>query len=420
MENEVDIELNGSHVFVAGSPRAVTGRVRLQLSAALKVVAVETSLVGFAGVWFVPEGSSDETEFDASFFERKVVWKPAVDSTLPAGETAIKFDLGTLGACWPPSHEEKVRILRPCGSYVRYCVAVKVVTPLGSFNKKRWGLLTVVSLMTPLEKYQELQRLKYPDQTDPVDENEVDEWWLRSPAKSESTMKFGFPSFKSGSLFASISAPRRSYGFGEVIVATVHVRNSSSTKIKDVEVRITQRSRCSLDNEPACEWARELVKVSTGCVVEPGKEADVLVHLRVPAAATCFVLCRSRFMLQKTHTLDVDVRYKGIGRRLSTGFPIDLNSVPRGAEAEEWGQQRIAELVEAVRPCIPWKVYDSESDMLKGPHVQALCVPVDRAFASQRPLYGQTFVPEGEPLCDEPCFIDADTDPCMCKHRQDD
>eukprot|EP00727_Mastigamoeba_balamuthi_P006344 m51a1_g233 hypothetical protein (430) ;mRNA; r:118173-119547 len=421
----IGIELDGSPVFVAGEPRAVAGTVRLHTATALRATSVTTALVCRAGASFISNGGGRAVRYSRQheFVRRECRWEPP-GHVVAAGATAVAFDLGTLGADWLVSYEEHTSLLRAFGGFVRYWLEVTVATPLGSFDVRRWAPLTVLSLRTPMQKLADdrarLERMLAAVRHDPG-------FRLRTPAPAEADLwkpfacqeskAFGFPYITRGKIEVSLRLPRLVYGFGEVIAATVHVRNGSSTAVRDVEAWISQRCYCNPGDCPPGRWCRVLATVSTGCAVEAGKEADVLVHLRAPAASTSFALEHDEFHMSMRHSFDVDVRYKGFGRRLSASVAIDLNSVPRGAEAGQWGQGRIAELAGTVRPCIPWKVYDSEGDMLKGPHVQALCVPVDRAFASQRPLYGQTFVSEDEPLCSEPCFVAVDTDPALYKFQ---
>eukprot|EP00727_Mastigamoeba_balamuthi_P006078 m51a1_g209 hypothetical protein (434) ;mRNA; f:9307-10677 len=426
----VDIELNGSHVFVAGSPRTVSGWVLLHLDSALKASSVAVSLMGVAGASYIVAGpgGSEHCCPDHVLLRRETLWRNP-EHTIPEGHSSVDFDLGVIDDGLPGSHEDQPGRLAVYGSFVNYWVAVEVATPLGSFNVRRYAPITVVSLATPDRKLAAdramVRKAMAGSSEDPEPEPEPEQSPEEQPSESpflqpatrEASKKFRFPSFARGSIEVSLSVPRRAYGFGEVIAATVHVRNNSSTRVKDVELRVSQRSSCWAAPCPLGKWCRVVAKVATGCAVEPGKEAEVLVHLRAPAVTSWLMVDRPEFLLVVSHTLDVDVRYKGIGRRLWTGVPIDLNSVPRGSEAGEWSQQRIAELFEKVRPCIPWKVYNDEVASLRGPHVQALCVPVDRQFApARRPLYGQTFVPEGEPLCDEPCFVAVDTNPALYKY----
>eukprot|EP00727_Mastigamoeba_balamuthi_P013650 m51a1_g8908 hypothetical protein (419) ;mRNA; r:765488-766815 len=400
----IDIKLNGTHVFVAGSPRTVSGTVLLHLSSPLAGAAVKTYLVGASAFEYV--ACRDLVSDSGVFLSRQCLWEPA-DRTA-SGDCAVKFDLGAIDGKQPTSHEQSTSLTRQYGGHVRYHVEVHLVGS-GGVDVRRYAPISVVSLASPADRcllecgraYRLLSVLFFP-KTDPLREGNMT---LLEPATSEASKAFGFPYLTSGRIDVSLSVPRRAYGYGEVIAATVHVRNSSSTPVRDIEVRVCQTTASNRQ----IKWSHVLAAVLTGCSVEPGKEADVLVHLRAPVAATAMLTMNTKAMVGVYNTLDVAVRYKGLGQRLATSIVIDLSSVPRGAEAGEWSQERMAELVETTRPCIPWKVYDSESDMLKGPHVQALCVPVDRAFASQRPLNGQTLVPEGEPLCDEPCFVAVDT-----------
>eukprot|EP00727_Mastigamoeba_balamuthi_P006090 m51a1_g210 hypothetical protein (405) ;mRNA; f:10973-12343 len=399
----VDIALNGSHVFVAGSTRTVSGSVLLHLDAPLRAFSVTTTLVCLAGA--------------SDLLRRQCRWVPP-GHVVPAGSSAVRFDLGAIDGALPGSHEE----LR--GSYVRYYVAVEVARPSGCFNVRRYAPVAVVSLAAPLRKrvesYAALERALAGVRGEPefrLSPPEATESFFLGPAASEAAKAFGLPSLTRGNIVVSLSVPRRAYGYGEAIEAAVRVRNSSGRRVRDVQVRVSQRCTCGATGFPQGRWCRVLARVSTGCAVEPGKEASVLVHLRAPVASTSFTVDLPQFWLTVRHTLDVDVRYKGAGRRLTAGVAIDLNSMPRGAEAAEWSQQRIAELAETVRPCIPWKVYDSESEMLGGPHVQALCIPVDRELAPQSGAHeGQLVVEQGEPLCDEPCFVAVNTNPAPYKY----
>eukprot|EP00727_Mastigamoeba_balamuthi_P006156 m51a1_g216 hypothetical protein (418) ;mRNA; r:35674-37013 len=402
----IDIELDGTHVFVAGSPRTVSGAVLLHLSSPLAAAAVRIHLVGAAAWKYVLGGRVLSSS--GVFLSRQCHWEPR-DRTAPAGDSAVEFDLGPIDAGQPLSHEVRKSWQRAHFGYVRYYLEVHLVRR-GRVVQRRYAPLSVVSLDRGLagSAYPMLGMLA--DRLDPVKQMAAlsrSQTALLEPATSEATKTFGFPHFASGQIDVSLSVPRRAYGYGEVIEAAVHVRNGSSTAVRDIEVRV-----CQTTHDVLTKWYHVLAATPAGCPVEPGKEADVLVRIRAPAAAAAFFVCRD--MARGVYnTLDVAVRYKGLGYRLSTSIVIDLSSAPMGAEAGKWSPERMAELAETARPCIPWKVYGSKGDMLKGPHVQALCVPVDRACAPQRPLYGQKVVPEGEPLCDEPCFVAVDTDPAL-------
>eukprot|EP00727_Mastigamoeba_balamuthi_P001753 m51a1_g11575 putative haloacid dehalogenase (986) ;mRNA; f:25969-30495 len=413
----VDIELSGSHVFVAGSSRTVSGAVRLTLARPLKAKSVKTLLLGVAvGTWVSAEwGGARRFSGAREFHLRERLWE-APGGVIPAGATSVPFDLGPIEAAAPPSFEEHINFVRGFGGFVRYWVLAQVSTPLGHRNVKRYAPLTVLSFTPPSEKWvtenEEFDRAwalrrgghAGPDWRLPVPPTE--QTYLE-PCTVASTKAFGLATpLTRGEIEVSVRVPRRAFGYGEVIVAAVCVRNRSNAAVRDVDAAIRQRSEGTPEGAPPGRWCRDVVVLSTGRRVEPGQVAEFSVCIRAPPVAPTFDFTMwFRFGLRIRHTLDVDVRYNSVGRRLSACVDIELNSGPgSSAAAAVWGPERIDDLAATLRPAIEFKVYKSEGAMLRGRHVQVLCLPVDQQFALPQEAPASAVMPSG-PLCTEPCFV---------------
>eukprot|EP00727_Mastigamoeba_balamuthi_P012323 m51a1_g7713 hypothetical protein (401) ;mRNA; r:113379-114658 len=390
----IDIELIGTHVFVAGEQRAVAGTVRFILASPLKAESIKAVLKGVMGGSWLSQGGNVAVHRDHVFLSRESEWLN-VGHVIPAGETVVPFDLGTVGSGWPPSFEERTGLRRPCGAHVRYYVEVVVDTPFWRRSRRRYAPITVVSLGAPAE-------LPCHDDMQPV------------VYHADLTSGCLFSGCGSGAVEMTLSLPRSVFCVGEVVAVAVHVRNGGCRAITDIEARVWQHTTCTPGHTAcAATWDRELSRVATGCAVPPGKDFDVVVRLRAPPAATGFRWDHEGFRLEVLHVLEVALQFKGDGGRpLCRGLPVALTFVPRGADARVWSQRKVVELVAVTKPSIPWKVNDSRCAVLRAPHVQVLCVPVDTATAPPVTLTGTVICArEGKPLCSEPCFISADENP---------
>eukprot|EP00727_Mastigamoeba_balamuthi_P000083 m51a1_g10071 hypothetical protein (414) ;mRNA; r:19851-21239 len=402
----ISIELNGSHVFVAGERRHVAGTARIALASPLRAESVDASLTGVMG------GHCFVRNARGSLDPRAV----------SHGETAVAFDLGAIDAALPGSHEERTGPVSLPGGYVRYFLEVTVVTrPFWKPNKRRYALLTVLSLGIPLRalasSWASIERYRAYAINDRAYRHHVKAPTaeaLTAPFTVRSSKEFAFPSLATGSLWVSVTLPRTAYCVGEDIAATIRVLNSSSATVKDVVVRLCQNSVCHPGHSPGLleccvpgRWSVELGRASTGTVVRPREEAELAVSLRVPPVAAGF-LWENAFLLTMFHTFEVFVRYRGLGRPLWAKAVLDLGCAPRGDE------ERTAELIRELRPCLPWRVHNGCFGVFAGPHVQTLYrgdeVPTQpcKGKLPAKSLYIDAT--EKVPLCNEhPHFVPVNT-----------